>query len=312
MSTAQACPVLHDDFQRGLRPLREKLLADQAHVPLETARRVEGEVHAWGSRVNQYYTQKAGEIREMMVTMMDAAQAVGKRDQEYRNQFHEVSSKLQTIGNLEDLTEIRELVSRTASELRSRAERMVEDGNQSLEGLRQQLQAYEKRADENKRLAETDKLTGLANRAGVERGIDERIQASLRFSLLICDLNGFKALNDLHGHLVGDELLKSFADELRAQFRPRDIIGRWGGDEFVVILDEADPAGVIARVERIRNWAFGEYTIRVAGTPVKTQLTAAVGVASWRPGMTASDVFRQADQAMYADKQQNGKEISRR
>lgn len=306
-NSARACAATNEDFQKQLRPMRERMLAEQTSIPAEVARRVEREVDNWGAHTSNYYAQKAAEIGEMMLAMMDATKSVGERDQKYNTQFHEVSARLQSIGTLEDLTQIRYLVNQTASELRTCAERMVEDGAQSIAGLRAQLATYEKRVVETQKLAETDTLTGLANRAGVEQALELRICGSRKFSLLVCDLNGFKDLNDRHGHLVGDELLKQFGAELRAQFRPSDIIGRWGGDEFVAILDETDPTAVATRVDSIRKWTFGNYTVRLSEEPLKVNLTAAVGVAAWRTGMTAADVFRLADKAMYVDKGQRSR-----
>ena len=303
-SGARACPSLAESFQHNLMLLREQLsLATEAGTVTETGQQIEREVDGWGTRASEYYRQKAAEIREIMLAMMEAAKAVSQRDQHYRAQFNEVSERIQTIGNLEDLTQIRHLVNQTASELRGCAGHMVEDGEQSVTDLRAQLVSYEQRLAEAERLSETDPLTGLANRAGVEHALETRIRAARSFSLLIADLDGFKALNDRYGHLAGDELLKAFAVEFRAQFRSFDVIGRWGGDEFVVLI-EADPAEIQTCIQRVRNWALGEYTIHVSGKPQKIRLAAAIGTAAWRPGMTVEQVFSQADRAMYADKDQ--------
>jgi diguanylate cyclase (GGDEF)-like protein len=115
---------------------------------------------------------------------------------------------------------------------------------------------------------------------------------------VLIDLNGFKRINDMHGHVAGDVLLKNFSSELRSQFRPADPVGRWGGDEFVVALDcYLDEAR--ARVERVQRWSLGEYTL-----PGGERVTvgAAVGIAEWVAGCTAETLFDAADRAMYTDK----------
>jgi diguanylate cyclase (GGDEF)-like protein len=305
-SGARACPTLASDFQSSLMRLRERLLSSvEPAVLTETGKLIQREVDGWGSRASDYYRKKAAEIREIMLAMTEAAKAVAQRDRQYQERFDQVSARLLSVANLEDIAQIRELVGQTASELSSCAARMVEEGEQSITGLRNQLSAYEQRLAEAERISETDALTGLANRAGFERALHARIHAGRNFSVLLADLNGFKEINDRFGHLAGDELLKSFAAEFRSQFRNLDFVARWGGDEFVVILD-ASPAHIESRVKAVREWAAGEYTVHCDGKPRRIQVTASVGVGFWKPGMSAEEVFNQADRAMYEDKMKSG------
>jgi diguanylate cyclase (GGDEF)-like protein len=108
-------------------------------------------------------------------------------------------------------------------------------------------------------LAYHDKLTGLYNRGFFEEEVQRiDVQRSLPISIIIADLNGLKLTNDVFGHLVGDKLLKSFADILKRVCRREDIIARWGGDEFSVLLPETDieTAGKIC--DRIRKECIEE------------------------------------------------------
>ncbi len=301
-SGARVCPSLGAEFQHNLISLAAELSAEAAPEQVGvTGRRLEQEVAGWGDRASEYYRQKADEIREIMLTMTEAARSVSERDQQYKTRFGDVSARLQTIGNLDDLSQIRSLVKQSATDLRSCVDRMVADGAQTNARLQAQLTAYQDRLLEAERLSSTDPLTGLANRAGMERELQNRIRAARPFCLLVIDLNGFKALNDTHGHLAGDALLKSFASEFRAQFRPLDAVGRWGGDEFAALLD-CPLTEAQSLIERMRKWIFGEYTIPVNGAPHKLKVSAAVGLAAWQPGQTLEQIFSDADQAMYADK----------
>ena len=126
----------------------------------------------------------------------------------------------------------------------------------------------------------------------------------------IFDLDNFKQTNDLYGHPAGDSLLRQFATELRGFFRSSDIVSRWGGDEFLVIVDcTADE--VHARIDPIRKWVCGDYTIEVGGQKRKVKVDASIGVASWRTGETAGELVARADAAMYQEKAQKN-EWSRR
>jgi diguanylate cyclase (GGDEF)-like protein len=125
-----------------------------------------------------------------------------------------------------------------------------------------------------------------------------RMRAGHPFSMVVLDLNGFKQINDTHGHAAGDALLAAFSRELKGQFRALDAVGRWGGDEFVVLLDCPAPEAA-SRMEPVHRWVLGEYPLPGAG---RVTIGAATGIAEWRPGRTAAELFSQADQAMYGNK----------
>jgi len=119
--------------------------------------------------------------------------------------------------------------------------------------------------------------------------------------MLLLDLNGFKQINDTHGHRVGDEVFKQFAGELKAAFRATDMVARWGGDEFVVILD-CSIREARSHIERLAQWVFGEYTIRAGGKALKVHVDAAVGAAAWQPGKSTAALLERVDAAMYEQK----------
>lgn len=110
---------------------------------------------------------------------------------------------------------------------------------------------------ETQRLARTDPLTGLANRRTFERRLEEEIVRVRRYehplSLLMADLDHFKAYNDTYGHQVGDAMLQQVAELLQGAVRETDLVARYGGEEFVILLPETPPDGVRAVAEKIRE-----------------------------------------------------------
>jgi diguanylate cyclase len=298
-SGGRVCPPVADSFQQNLLALCDRLSAASAPADLtRTEEAIGRELEGWSTRTSEYYRRKASEIRDVMLAMNEAAKSVAERDERYRVQFSEMSSHLQQISELEDITRIKQIVQTGAGELRSCVDRMVEDGRKSVARLKAQLASYEERLESAERASSTDPLTGLLNRAGIESETAARIRSGTGFCLVVVDLNGFKAINDAHGHTAGDALLKAFAKEFQGQFRAVDAVGRWGGDEFVVLLD-GPIAEVRKRVEGVRRWVLGEYPLPNAE---RVTIGAAIGIAEWKQGRSAEQIFAEADAAMYSEK----------
>ena len=170
-----------------------------------------------------------------------------------------------------------------------------------LAHVKEQLAEERSHAEDMSRLAHTDALTGLANRRALQDTIDQRIADAQRYdrplSLLMLDLDLFKAINDRHGHPVGDAVLRETAALLIAVLRANDVIGRWGGEEFVVIAPETDELAAQQLAERCRA-ELDEHAFE----QVPEGVTASIGVASFHPDDTARDLVKRADDALYEAK----------
>ena len=159
-------------------------------------------------------------------------------------------------------------------------------------------------AQESRRLAVTDGLTGLANRVQLYEALPRALAKAARndahVGVLVLDMNGFKQVNDTLGHAAGDRLLVGFGELLRRCVLGSDLVARLGGDEFAIVLpDLQDAAQVQAVVRRIR--AATAEPIDVGETVV--QPSASIGVALSEPGeLSADDVLNRADLAMYESK----------
>jgi diguanylate cyclase (GGDEF)-like protein/PAS domain S-box-containing protein len=147
-----------------------------------------------------------------------------------------------------------------------------------------------------------DPVTGLANRRMLDDALAAAVARSERshqpLAALFTDLDRFKELNDTYGHATGDEVLRVVGRRLRGVTRAGDLVARYGGDEFVTIVLDAQPPVVARAADRIR--AAVRRTITSGGH--LHRVTASVGVAVWREGMTADELLVEADRAMYAEK----------
>jgi diguanylate cyclase (GGDEF)-like protein len=156
------------------------------------------------------------------------------------------------------------------------------------------------------RLSTVDSLTGLFNRSYFFAALEREIQRSARsgrgFCLLMMDLDGLKAINDRFGHFNGDRALRTVGETIRARVRRIDTAARYGGDEFVVVLPETEPAGAFVLAEKIRV-GVGERSVKVDGLEVRTSLS--IGVVVYpRDGRTVDDLMIAADTTMYRSKRQ--------
>ncbi|WP_342148295.1 diguanylate cyclase domain-containing protein [Methylorubrum sp. SB2] len=165
------------------------------------------------------------------------------------------------------------------------------------------LQArVEERTRDLERLAVTDPLTGLSNRRALDEALVEAVrEEGAGFSLILADIDHFKAINDRHGHAVGDAVLVALAGALGDAARPGDRLGRWGGEEFVILCPATDLASAQALAESMR--------LRVAGTEIAGvgRRTCSFGVAERIAGESVDGLLARADAALYAAKH-NGRD----
>ena len=206
-----------------------------------------------------------------------------------------------TLANLEDLPQIRAAIVRGAKELKSYVDRMEQDGRESVAALRTKVTIYQTKLEEAEQRASRDSLTGLDNRQGVESKLQLRIDLKKPFCVVMLDLNGFSKVNDTYGHEAGDDLLEHFPTHSRSASRATDAVGRWGGDEFIVILD-GNIAEAQAHVERMRKWVLGSYTLHLGAEGPKIDMTAALGWWSGNEVRRIKEVVARADALTYKQK----------
>jgi diguanylate cyclase (GGDEF)-like protein len=169
--------------------------------------------------------------------------------------------------------------------------------------------------EETKQLALTDPMTGVANHREFEARLERELTRCRRsrepLSVLICDLDHFKQINDGAGHPAGDAVLRHLTNEILVPaVRPRDLVARYGGDEFVLLLRGADGRAAAAVAERIRS-AFAGRPLVYDGR-VLSGLTLSIGVSTFpRDGETREALVQAADQALYVAKRSGRNRVAR-
>jgi diguanylate cyclase (GGDEF)-like protein len=169
--------------------------------------------------------------------------------------------------------------------------------------LERDNEALQTRADLLDRHANQDPLTGLCNRRGFERfmaGLAAHDLAPERMTLAIADIDHFKHVNDRFSHAVGDRVLQQVGALFREHSRPSDLVARFGGEEFVIVLVDAGPEEAVRAAQRLRqgieahDWSAVHPELRV---------TLSIGLAACRAGESTDAILAVADTALYAAKQ---------
>jgi len=301
---ARACPAVGSDLQQNLASIENRLSAEvTASIVAQTEAEVEEQLQRWAGRGADYVKTKANEVKELLLVLARTAESMGARDERYANHFNQFRAQLQTIADLEDFGQVRSSLVQQAAELKTYVDQMAHDSQESVAQLQAEVSTYESKLKVVEQLALQDALTGLSNRRTVEERIDWRIAEKQTFCVVMLDLDGFKQVNDSYGHATGDGLLQQFSRELRSNMRSTDVVGRWGGDEFIMVLD-CDLNTANSQVERVRKWVLGEYTIQTEGASgkVKVRIAASIGIAQWQSGQTVQVLVARADSAMYREK----------
>ena len=294
-SGAKACPVLAAELQKGITRLRESLSVCRG---IEDMRSVESSartvVRDWGDKTAAHYEQKAGEIKDLLMIVARATESLGSKDDRYTQQLAALTSQLQSIASLEDLNRIRASLEESARELKTSVARIVAESRAVIDHLRVEVSAYERKLEQAEYIASRDPLTGVGSRTWMEDCIREKIEAPSQFSVVLIDIQKFNRINAEYGELVGDILLKEFAKELRSSCRFSDLVGRWGADEFVVLMECVGPEAH-GQIARLQSWICGPYAVRSRCGHVHVRLEVSIGLAEFQSGDDLNSLLDRAD-----------------
>ena len=295
---AAASPIEPREAQQAaaqLKTLHEALLRDDS--PEALARSVvdfERCIRSYSDALRNALACANQDVRLVLGLFRETTKAMECSHRQIGSEVSGFASRLEEALDTVDVGCMREALAIQVRQMREWVASLEVDTAAQLDPVQIQLRAFEERLQHADHLAATDPLTKLWNRREGERQASVRINKQCSFSLLIIDLSRFKFINDEHGRDCGDRVLEFVAARLSESTRPTDTVCRWGGDEFVVLLDcGLDIAR--RRAVQIGEQIDGHFLFEANGRMTAVPVSAAIGVAAYQLGDTFGDVFSRAE-----------------
>ena len=250
-----------------------------------------------------------GELRQIREALQEALRTILEEVQVLTGQTEEyesfVSRSVDTLSEDASAEEIKSLLGKIVDKAKT-LESFGRTVRHKLKETTEALEELKKDFEQVKTEAYEDFLTRTPNRKAFNDKlalcIDEASSGNQDLSLLLIDIDDFKRFNDKFGHLIGDEVLKFTARQIREIVKGRDFLARFGGEEFAVILPQTPLAGAAAVGENIRSF-FAAAPLKVATTAKDLgTMTVSVGAAHYRQGESSEELLQRSDRALYAAK----------
>ncbi len=270
----------------------------------EELRKRQRDTLVFAEKERRYLDDRDAELRHIIGVLSDGLAEVGEGNASHDRGILDKGSRLEAASQLGDIVKIRQVIAKEVRELRrSVADKQARDAAHTA-ALTREVEGLRKDVERARTAAATDPLTGAANRGAfdgeVGRLCDLAAAGGEGFALLMIDVDNFKNINDAHGHPVGDRVLMALVGFCREHVRRGDMVARWGGEEFAVLLPSAsERAGVGKARKMVKELAKRKWSIDAKGL---VAFTVSVGATAWQTGDTAQTLLGRADAALYKAK----------
>ncbi len=258
-------------------------------------------------RSKSYLTTRERELRELILLMRDAMESLAGNGQDFHGQMVETGMRLSRLSELEDIRTLKKRLSQEVDTLKRVVEQKHRDEQAQFSELTERVGVLEATLELTKRQATLDELTGVPNRRSLDQTLREWVQTYAEtkrtFVLGMVDLDDFKAINDEHGHVVGDRVLRCAASSLSGGVRGDDFVARYGGEEFAVILSDTNlRAGRERMDELVARIGQSRYKYQRHGEDRWVYFTVSAGITEYARGDEPEVILQRADEALYGAK----------
>ena len=294
-----------DELKLSLGELARLVSADERGRPLEGALESgQRQVVDYADRLKAYLAEREVELKHMVELLSAGLRDLGDENQLYHQRIYERSQRLEQLSQLDDIRRMRQELAGEVSLLRETVQKKQHQDQERMSSLEREVSNLRSDVERAKHEALVDGLTGAANRAAFDRylemSIDRNRVTPSSFALLLLDIDHFKQINDRYGHPVGDRVLISLVQSCRERIRSTDFLGRYGGEEFAIVLPTASARVALKKAKTLcagqaqRQYSVGEHGL--------ISFTVSIGVTVYRPGDSSAAIVERADRALYGAK----------
>ena len=259
------------------------------------------------SREKEYIQEKEKELKNIIELLRAGLTGLITDTSAFNTQLYEHNIKMESITQLDDIRKIKESLKTEVTQMKLFIQEKQVNDSKRIESLSKEVTVLRSSLEQVRDASMMDALTGAYNRMAFDDQISKTVKqnetAWSSVSLLMCDLDDFKKINDTHGHIVGDRVLKCFVIECKTMFRSNDFIARYGGEEYVVLLPGLNLKKALKRAQSFCKILAGkQYLIDVTRPDQRVGFTVSIGVSELQKGDTVEAFIQRADQALYKAK----------
>ncbi|SEF53504.1 GGDEF domain-containing protein [Nitrosomonas ureae] len=284
------------------RPLDMQIIA-QAEFSL-------GEIIQRQAKVKQSLSKARETMRQMIASLISNLEELSDAAGGYHEKLEYYSEKINQINGINDINQLLEDIMQETQKVQNNVLKYRNDlvfARAEINEAQNQINQLETKLQEMSEQVQEDHLTGALNRRGFDKAFEREITQLARSKGMLCfallDIDNFKQLNDTHGHHVGDDALKYLVEAVKETVRRDDVISRYGGEEFAILLPNSGLKVAISTVARIRRYLTKKFFLHGNN---RLLITFSAGVTQYQPGESQESLFKRTDEALYFAKR-NGK-----